>query len=50
MFSWLKNLFTIKPKLSGVEKVFSDWSIVSYEDLLEHFDVKAIAKEMGEKT
>ena len=49
MFSWLKNLFTIKPKLSGVEKVFSDWSIVSYEDLLEHFDVKAIAKEMGEK-
>ncbi len=45
MFSWLKNLFTLKPKLKGVDKVFSDWSIISYEDLLEHFEVKKTAIE-----
>ena len=49
MFSWLKNLFTLKPKLKGVDKVFSDWSIISYEDLLIHFEVKETAQEGGEK-
>lgn len=29
--------------------IFSDWSIISYEDLLVHFDVEATAKVMGEK-
>ena len=48
MFTWLKNLFTLKPKLEGVDKVFSDWKLISYEDLLEHFEVKEIAKERGE--
>jgi hypothetical protein len=48
MFTWLKNLFTLEPKLKGVDRVFSDWKLISYEDLLEHFEVKDIAKERGE--
>ena len=49
MFSWFKKLFTLEPKAKGVDKVFSDWSIISYENLLQHFEVKKTAKEKGEK-
>ena len=49
MFSWFKKLFTLESKAKGVDKVFSDWSIISYENLLQHFEVKKTAKEKGEK-
>ena len=48
MFSWLKNLFTLKTKLKGVDRVFSEWNLISYEDLLVHFEVEETAKERGE--
>ena len=48
MFTWLTNLFSLKPKSQGIDKVFSDWDLISYENLLEYFEVEATAKESGE--
>ena len=49
MFGFLKNIFTPKSLETTTDRLFADWDLISYEELLEHFDVENQAVERGKK-
>ena len=49
MFSFFKNIFTPKSLDTTTDRLFADWDLISYEELLEHFDVENQAVERGKQ-
>ena len=49
MIKFFKNVFSPRTKQTETDDLFSDWDLLSYEQLLEHFDVINEATERGEK-
>ena len=47
MIKFLKNIFTPRSSGTSTDKLFADWDLISYEQLLDHFDVKKEATERG---
>ena len=49
MFGFLKNIFTPKSLETTTDRLFADWDLISYEELLEHFDVENQAVRRGKE-
>ena len=47
MIKFFKNIFTPRSLGTSTDKLFADWDLISYEELLEHFDVKKEAADRG---
>ena len=47
MIKFFKNIFTPRSSGTSTDRLFADWDLISYEQLLEHFDVKQEATERG---
>ncbi len=48
MSRFLKNTFSPRSVSNTTDDLFADWDLISYEMLLEHFDVKNIAIKRGQ--
>lgn len=49
MIKFFKNVFSPRAKQNETDDLFSDWDLLSYEQLLDHFDVIKEATLRGEK-
>ena len=50
ILDFFKGIFTPATRSSGAtDRLFADWDLLSYEDLLSHFNVKRTAIEKGKK-
>ncbi len=47
MIKFFKNIFTPRSTGTPTDRLFADWDLISYEQLLEHFDVKQKATKRG---
>ena len=47
MIKFFKNIFTPRSSGTSTDSLFADWDLISYEQLLEHFDVKQKATKRG---
>lgn len=48
MIKFFKNIFTPRSSGTSTDRLFADWDLISYEQLLEHFDVKQEATDRGQ--
>ena len=49
MIKFFKNVFSPRAKQNETDDLFSDWDLLSYEQLLDHFDVIKEENLRGEK-
>ena len=47
LIKFFKNIFTPRSTQTSTDSLFADWDLISYELLMEHFDVKEEATERG---
>ena len=47
MIKFFKNIFTPRSTETSTDSLFADWDLISYELLMDHFNVKEEATERG---
>ena len=47
LIKFFKNIFTPRSTQTSTDSLFADWDLISYELLMDHFNVKEEATERG---